>query len=148
MVTLLAASEQCCEDRANAQRSSLILCGTNCILESRQRGRGIGRADQRAIVSVWSSMSALEAVGGAGEFGRMGDVFAGFFAAEAGSWKNFSGIAEIKRVEGAADALHGGEVGFGEHFGHGVFFVLAAAVFAGDGAAGGDAEVEVFGGGG
>ena len=76
----------------------------------------------------------------------MGDVFAGFFAAEAGSWKNFSGIAEIKRIEGAADSLHGGEVGFGEHFGHGVFFVLADAMFASDGAAGGDAEIEDFGG--
>ena len=42
--------------------------------------------------------------------------------------------------------MHGGQVGFGEHFGHGVFFVLADAVFAGDGAAGGDAEVEDFGG--
>ena len=38
----------------------------------------------------------------------MRDVFAGFFAAEAGSRKNFGGIAEIEGVEGAADALHGG----------------------------------------
>ena len=74
----------------------------------------------------------------------MRDVFAGFFAAEARGGKNFSGIAELQRVEGAADALHGGQVGFGEHFGHGVFFVLADAVFACDGAAGGDAEVENF----
>src|SRR5580658_1713596 len=89
---------------------------------------------------------ALEAVGGAGEFAWMRDVLAGFFAAEAWSGENFGGIAEIERVEGAADALHGGQIGFGEHFGHGVFFVLAYAVFAGDGAAGGDTEVEYFGG--
>jgi len=76
----------------------------------------------------------------------MGSVFAGFFAAEAWCGKNFCGIAQLQWVEGAADALHGGQVGFGEHFGHGVFFVLADAVFAGDGAAGGDAEVEDFGG--
>ena len=73
-------------------------------------------------------------------------VLAGFFTAEARRWEDFSGIAEIERVEGAADALHGGQVGFGEHFGHGVFFVLADAVFAGDGATGGDAEVEDLGG--
>lgn len=48
----------------------------------------------------------------------MGGVFAGFFAAEAGSWENFCGIGELEGIEGAADALHGGEVGFGEHFGH------------------------------
>ena len=76
----------------------------------------------------------------------MGDVFARFFAAEARRWEDFSRVGELQRVEGAADSLHGGEVGFGEHFGHGVFFVLADAVFAGDGAAGGDAEVEDFGG--
>ncbi len=48
----------------------------------------------------------------------------------------------MERVEGAADAVHGGEVGFGEHFGHHFLFVLADAVFAGDGAAGGDADFE------
>jgi len=76
----------------------------------------------------------------------MGNVFAGLFAAEAWRGKNFSGIAELEGVKGAAASLHGGQVGFGEHFGHGVFFVLAYAVFAGDGASGGDAEVEDFGG--
>src|SRR5580692_1435144 len=86
-----------------------------------------------------------EAVGGAGDFRRMRDVFARFFAAEAGRGKNFGGIAKLERVEGATHSLHGGEVGFGEHFGHGVFLVLAYAVFAGDGAAGGDAEVEDLG---
>src|SRR5579859_2815332 len=35
--------------------------------------------------------------------------------------------------------VHGGEVGFGEHFGHHFLFVFADAVLAGDGAAGGDA---------
>jgi hypothetical protein len=52
--------------------------------------------------------NTLEAVGGAGEFGGMRGVLAGFFAAEAWRWEHFSGIAELQRVEGAADSLHGG----------------------------------------
>jgi hypothetical protein len=52
--------------------------------------------------------AASEAVGGAGQFCGMGDVLAGFFAAEARGRKNFCGIGELQGVEGAADPLHGG----------------------------------------
>src|SRR5437899_3046516 len=76
--------------------------------------------------SDWS-----EAVGLAGEFGGVRDVFAGFFAAEAGGGEDFGGLSEVEWVEGATDALHGGEVGFGEHFGHAVLFVFADDMFAG-----------------
>ena len=88
----------------------------------------------------------LVAVGLTGEFGGMGDVFAGLIAAEARGGEDFGGVGEIERVEGAADALHGGEIGFGEHFGHVLLFVFTDAMLAGDGAAGGDAEIEDFGG--
>ena len=74
----------------------------------------------------------------------MGGVGAGLFAAEAGGGEDFCGIGKLERVEGGADALHGGEVWLGKHFGHGAFFVFADAVFAGDGAAGFDAKFENF----
>src|SRR5277367_524654 len=59
--------------------------------------------------SIYRINGALsETVGGAGEFCGMGFVFAGFFAAEAWRWKNLRGIRKLQRVEGGADALHGG----------------------------------------
>jgi len=69
-------------------------------------------------------------------------VLAGLFAAEARGGEHLGGIGELQRVKGAADAMHGGEVGFGEHFGHHFLFVFADAVLAGDGAAGGNANFE------
>ena len=55
--------------------------------------------------------------------------------------KSFVGVGDVLRVEGAADALHGFEVGFGEHVAHGALLLAADAVLAGDGAAGFDADV-------
>ena len=72
----------------------------------------------------------------------MRGVLAGFFAAEARSGEHFGGIGKLERVEGAADAVHGVEVGLGEHLGHHLLFLLADAVLAGDGAAGVDAHFE------
>ena len=56
--------------------------------------------------------------------------------------KHFGGIGKSERVEGATNALHGDEVGFGKHFGHHVLLFFPDAVFAGDGAAGGEREFE------
>src|ERR671925_1708308 len=86
----------------------------------------------------------LEALRESGDFERMRGVFAGFFAAQARSRKNLAGIRKLQRIEGAADALHGGEVRFGEHFGHHALFFFADAVFPGNGAASGKAEFQDF----
>ena len=74
----------------------------------------------------------------------MGDVFAGLLAAEARRGKNFCGIRKLQRIEGAADTLHGGKIGFGKHFGHHALFFFAHAVFTGDGASCGEAKFENF----
>ena len=72
----------------------------------------------------------------------MRDVLAWLLTAQTWSGEDFCGIAELQWVECAADALHGGQVGFSEHFGHHFLFVFADAVLAGDGAARGDADFE------
>ncbi len=74
----------------------------------------------------------------------MRNVFAGLLTAEARRGKNLCGIRKLQGIEGGADALHGGEIGFGKHFGHHALFFFADAVFAGDGAARGEAKVENF----
>jgi hypothetical protein len=52
MVTLLAASEQNCEDRANALWASLILCGVNCIPESQVNLLFVADAEVVLIVDI------------------------------------------------------------------------------------------------
>ena len=58
--------------------------------------------------------------------------------------KSFSGLAMLCGIEGVAHAVHGGEVGLGEHVAHDALLLAADAVLAGDGAAGVDAELEDF----
>src|SRR5579885_2940471 len=84
----------------------------------------------------------LETLGGARKLGGMRYVFAGLFPAEARGGKDFSGICELQRIESAANALHGSEIRFREHFGHIAFFVFANAVLASDRASRRDAQIE------
>ncbi len=74
----------------------------------------------------------------------MRNVFARLFAAEVGRRENFCGIREIEGIEGAADALHGAQIGLAKHFGHHALFVFADTVFAGDGTASGETDFENF----
>ena len=69
---------------------------------------------------------------------------AGALAAEARCGEEFFGVRDVVGIEGVANAVHGGEVGFGEHVAHDALLLAADAVFAGDGAAGVDAELKDF----
>ena len=85
---------------------------------------------------------ALEAFGDSGGFERMRNIFSGSFATETRRGKNFGGIGKLERIEGTTNAVHGGEVGFGEHFRHHVLLLFPDAVFAGDRTARGETEFE------
>src|SRR5271167_1211746 len=74
----------------------------------------------------------------------MQNILSRLFAAEPRSWEHLRGIRELQWIEGAADALHGCKIGFTEHLGHHVLFVLPDAVFSGDGTARGQTEFENF----
>ena len=79
----------------------------------------------------------------AGGFDGMRDVGAArALAAEARCGEELLGVRDVVRIEGVAHAVHGGEVGFGEHVAHDALLLSADAVLAGDGAAGVDAELE------
>src|ERR1700734_1816478 len=86
---------------------------------------------------------ALEDLRYAAGFEVVGDVgAAGAFAAEAWCGEEFFGVGYVLGVEGVADSLHGFEVGGGVHVGHAALLLAAYAMFAGDGAAGVDADFE------
>ena len=126
-----------------------------CALENHRRVRGkflheVSRkhvteggktriAAQSNGASSQCDRQALESLGDAGDFDGCGMYSPGFSPQRRGVGKTFVGLLD-QGVEGAADSLHGGEVGLGEHFSHHVFFLFAYAVFAGDGAAHFDAE--------
>src|SRR2546425_1267276 len=59
-----------------------------------------------------------------------------FLRAETWPRKPLFGVRQSLRVEGTANALHGIEVGLGEHYRHELFLLLPHAVLAGDRAAG------------
>src|SRR2546425_5508715 len=59
-----------------------------------------------------------------------------FLRAETWPRKNLIGVRQSLRVEGTSNALHGIEVGLGEHYRHELFLLLPHAVLAGDRAAG------------
>src|SRR5215831_2597684 len=62
-------------------------------------------------------------------------VRAWYLATQAGSWIDFVGIAQVVRVDGAADELVRGQVGLGEHYGHVGLLLHAYAMLPSDAAA-------------
>ena len=84
----------------------------------------------------------LEIFSYSGDFERVRRVGAGFFAAESRTREEFVGVGDLVWVEGATDELHGVEVGLGVHVAHGLLFLLAHAMFTGDGPSVIDAEVK------
>ncbi len=69
---------------------------------------------------------------------------AGALATEAGCGEEFFGVRDVVGIERVANAVHGGEVGLGEHVAHDALLFPADAVFPGDGAAGVNAELKDF----
>src|SRR5882762_3571267 len=88
------------------------------------------------------TVEASEIFGYARDLERMWRVGSRFLPTESRTREEFVRVGKLLRIEGAADQLHGVQVGLGVHVAHCLLFFLANAVLSGDGSSMVDAKVE------
>src|SRR5207244_3087363 len=123
--------------------SMTLLAGTPSTASAGRAGRTCSGPTTAASSSqAASACCVLEELGDTRGLEGMRLVGARPFGAQPRTREDFRRVRQPLGIEGAPHALHGVEVGLGEHHGHEGFLLFADAVLAGDRAAGLDAQLE------
>src|SRR6266550_8201467 len=88
------------------------------------------------------TVDSSEIFGFARDLERVRGVGTCLLTTESRTREKFVRVSELLRIKGAADELHSVQVGLGIHVAHCLLFLLANAMFSGDGTAMVDAKVK------
>ncbi|SRR6266480_3802039 len=88
------------------------------------------------------TVNSSEIFGYARDLERVRGVGTCLLTTESRTGEEFVRVGELLRIKGTADELHGVQIGLGVHVAHCLLFLLANAMFSGDGSSMVDAKVK------